>query len=111
MLNVGWLDSRHDFPQGHVADEVLEKLAGLAQTKVNVMRGCHDCQFCSEESPLKFPTKDDRGYVFLGTGEIHVEAVSGATYSAPSLIVHYIQRHHYLPPDDFLEAVGYSVVG
>jgi hypothetical protein len=42
----------------------------------------------------------------LGNGEIHVSA-GGIywTYSAPTLIYHYILRHQYLPPKEFLDAV------
>jgi hypothetical protein len=26
-------------------------------------------------------------------------------FASPNLVFHYIQQHHYLPPDDFIRAV------
>ncbi|WP_375431714.1 hypothetical protein [uncultured Friedmanniella sp.] len=40
--------------------------------------------------------------------EIHLQGLDGRLYSAPTLVVHYIQAHQYLPPDEFLEALRRS---
>lgn len=37
--------------------------------------------------------------------EIHVRSVSGVVYSAPSLVLHYLERHRYRPPEEFVRAV------
>jgi hypothetical protein len=42
----------------------------------------------------------------MGNGEIRVQAPDGQIYVAPALICHYIARHKYLPPKEFIEAVA-----
>jgi hypothetical protein len=50
-LNVGWLDSNHQFPEGQVEPEVIDQLRRLCVTsQVNVMRGIHACPFCSKST-------------------------------------------------------------
>ncbi|TDD58396.1 hypothetical protein E1263_19455 [Kribbella antibiotica] len=105
MLNVGWLERGHDFAVGQVESGVLDRLTILAEHQENVMRGTHDCQFCTLESPLHFPAPVARGFVSLGMGELHVKGRWGVKYAAPSLIIHYISAHSYLPPQEFLDAV------
>jgi hypothetical protein len=43
----------------------------------------------------------------LGTAEIHVSGggIYWMMYAAPTLIYHYILRHDYLSPQEFLDAV------
>ncbi|WP_220502828.1 hypothetical protein [Microbispora sp. H10885] len=106
MLNVGWLGRGREFETGRCAPAVLAILNRLASTPQDVMRGLHYCEFCEEESPIRIPVPGSRsGHAWLGTGEIHVAAKDGVVYSAPTLIVHYIDKHSYLPPAEFIEAV------
>lgn len=104
LLNVGWLGKEHDFPTGEVPSDVVERLVLLADEPENILRGMHQCEFCTRESPIRLRVPSREGYVVLGTGEIWVER-RGIAYSAPTLVVHYIIDHHYLPPAEFLEAV------
>lgn len=105
MLNVGWLAAGHDFTTGGVPAEIFTQLLQFADSQVNIMRGVHDCEFCSVESPIRMAAPTERGSVALGMGEIHVVDKSGCVYAAPSLILHYIQDHNYRPPDVFIRAV------
>jgi hypothetical protein len=41
----------------------------------------------------------------LGDAEIRVPGRGGKVYAAPTLICHYIDKHRYCPPQDFLDAV------
>jgi hypothetical protein len=43
--------------------------------------------------------------VHIGSDEIWVPGENGRIYAAPSLIVHYVEEHNYLPPPPFIEAV------
>jgi hypothetical protein len=104
IVNIGWLGVGMDYTQGECPYDVVKKLISLATSPVNIMRGLHYCEFCDIESPVKIESKD--GVVaWLGTGEIHVPSSEGLIYSAPTLIVHYIQAHRYLPPQSFCDAV------
>lgn len=105
MLNVGWLARDHAFPQGDVAQGVIDSLLKLADQQQNVMRGVHDCDFCELESPIRMPAPVSRGYVSLGMGELHATDSRGRTYAAPSLVIHYIAAHRYRPPEEFLNAL------
>ena len=51
--------------------------------------GWHTCEICGRAD---------------GHGEIALEH-AGARYVAPVLIIHYVERHHYLPPEPFLAAL------
>ncbi len=41
----------------------------------------------------------------VGNGEIHISGEGSTVYVAPTMIVHYIIEHHYLPPAAFIEAL------
>ena len=43
--------------------------------------------------------------VWLGNGEIRVTGEDGTVYAAPTMIAHYVAEHHYLPPQEFVDAV------
>lgn len=105
MRNVGWLAEGHPFTVGEVPVDHLANLITAAAYPHNILRGVHDCEFCDEESPIRLAAPVSRGYVSLGMGELHVVGTDGITYSAPSLIIHYINRHGYRPPAKFIDAV------
>jgi hypothetical protein len=104
IVNVGWLGVGMDYPQGGCPDDVVQKLISLATSPENIMRGLHYCEFCDIESPIKVESREG-AVAWLGTGEIHVPSSEGLIYSAPTLVVHYIQAHRYLPPQPFCGAV------
>jgi hypothetical protein len=104
MLNVGWLDRSVTFPTGEVSGEAKTALLDLVGDYEGATRGLHYCHFCDAESPILIHhAPADRGRVFLGMSEIRPRR-NGVTYAAPSLIIHYIDEHGYLPPAEFLEA-------
>ena len=112
MLNVGWLDHRYPFPTGVVEPDVVARLVDLAATyRRAIIRGVQDCYFCGAEAPLRMPRDGGRGYVWLGTGEIRLESQEGLLYAAPTMICHYVEAHHYLPPEQFLDALRTGCVG
>jgi hypothetical protein len=41
----------------------------------------------------------------IGNAEIRVVSEAGIILSAPTLVLHYVDRHRYLPPAEFTEAV------
>ena len=41
----------------------------------------------------------------LGTAEICAFGANGVLYEAPTLIYHYVAKHHYQPPEEFVRAV------
>lgn len=109
MVNVGWLAIGHAIPQGSIDVGIRDQLVRLAREPENLMRGFHYCEFCDAESPLIATTPDEpEKPAYLGSGEIHVDAGS-VVYAAPTLVVHYIDAHAYLPPPEFCDAVRIRV--
>lgn len=90
VLAVGWLDSSVPFTKGSSDPHLLRVLKILAAKPVNLTRGFYTCPYCRRAR---------------GNGEIRVAGVNGLTYAAPVLISHYVEKHNYLPPVEFIEAV------
>lgn len=110
-LCVGWLDPMHQFTAGACPRDARDRLVALARTPSNVMRGYHLCLFCSppREDMLRVEDPNEQGcFAWLGHAEIWVEGADGTRYAAPTLVVHYIDEHEYLPPRDFIDAVRRS---
>ncbi|MFI6514792.1 hypothetical protein ACIBF1_04435 [Spirillospora sp. NPDC050679] len=104
-LNVGWLSREITFPTGATDPAAGHVLIRLATEPVNVFRGFHYCEFCDTESPIRIRVPELPGTVAsLGTGEIHVPGENGVVYVAPTLIIHYMESHAYLPPQEFIDA-------
>ena len=41
----------------------------------------------------------------MGNGEIRLRDADGIWYVAPRLVIHYVEKHRYCPPEGFLSAV------
>ena len=113
-LAVGWLDISEPFTTGTCPPDVRDRLAEFSRQPVRLMRGIHYCQFCAAiAEPPRLLRADIRLYespdVACGNGEIWLTAPNGVYYAAPMMIVHYVDDHHYLPPDVFVAAVRIGV--
>lgn len=96
-LAVGWLHPGHPFPTGD-ADRAfarkLRKIARVSHKSVDALNwalafGSHTCEFCG---------KDDASGTFgIPAGDV--------LFYAPEMIAHYVERHGYLPPQPFVDAV------
>ncbi|TDC24828.1 hypothetical protein E1265_08510 [Streptomyces sp. 8K308] len=107
-VNVGWLDSRHAFDTGAVPDEFTEKLGRLCRDSPHARtRGHHGCELPHADEPAPWPvTADiDGESVPLGSAEVRVVSRTGTWLVAPNLVHHYVVRHAYRPPAEFVEAV------
>jgi hypothetical protein len=107
ILNVGWLESGHNFPVGDPPGGFLDALAELCAGNLQApTRGWHECDLCDDED-LESPCTVDIGgnQVKLGSAEVRVISEDGKILSAPNLVLHYVDRHRYLPPAEFVEAV------
>ncbi|MGW5722212.1 DUF7919 family protein [Amycolatopsis sp. NPDC003865] len=113
VLNVGWLGRDSSFTVGEAAPALVSALVTLAAFHpVNRARGYHLCELCGprtgpgdfepETVPFEFA---ERGQVTLGSAELRVPGPYGVRYAAPDLVVHYVDRHGYRPPDDFVRSV------
>jgi hypothetical protein len=102
LLAVGWLEQPHRYSRGVAPESLrinLERLVHAAGHAYSGMhfRGLHTCSLCAK-----------------GSGAAHLESsymnllIPGVrvVYAAPAAILHYIQEHSYLPPAEFVAAVG-----
>lgn len=112
-LNVGWLGESAPFSIGEVEDEAIRALASnIHGHTLKKTRGIHLCNICPRPSPDQFhrswpPTVSVKGVgdIPYGNGEIRVAGLSGILYASPTMIIHYIVSHRYLPPDDYLDGL------
>lgn len=105
VKNVGWLSKGVDFSKGTVPVNFLNKLFAIIKRKeINVTRGIHDCELCNSDDFIYVRLNQDS--VLLGHGEIWIPSLSGQIiYASPTLIYHYIEKHNYLPPFDYIDSI------
>jgi hypothetical protein len=96
-LEVGWLHPDHPFRQGLAPAGFVERLKEFLKRRTacyeifhwGVCMGFHTCGFCKK-------AHDTGSFGVLREGKL---------YRAPTMIVHYVEQHQYLPPDEFISAV------
>ncbi len=91
ILAVGWLGKRHPFPTGQMPADAFQRLLELTiePWQPFVAGGAHSCDFCRQAH---------------GSANLFIPH-SGRLFIAPELIVHYVSKHEYRPPDEFCLAV------
>jgi hypothetical protein len=96
LLNVGWIDCNVTFRTGTAPSELIYKVALATRLLRNPMRGIHGCPFCGHEHI--FVQLDGEEFL-LGMSEVWLPSPTSETiYIAPSLLLHYIEAHNYVPP-------------
>ena len=103
VYNIGWLDAAQEFATGPVDAEIVSRLEQISCHSVNQTRGLHDCNICSSEISITYKLADKT--LLLGGAEIRVFSAEGDIFAAPTMLLHYITVHNYLPPPSFLNAV------
>lgn len=112
LTAVGWLDPAHPYPHGQIERPTVIKLFQLLENPWQpvVLMGIHCCGWCyvsgGPATVVYHPSGPEsfRGAVSVGCNNLFVPG-DGVVYAAPSLILHYIDAHHYRPPAAFLAAV------
>jgi hypothetical protein len=109
VRNVGWLDKGKPYKTGTVPVDFLTKLSSIilgnniVDTQVNRIRSAHPCAL-SDCGSLEI--MDGERSETLGAAEIWIPSCEGGVFFAsPSMIYHYVEKHDYLPPQEFVAAV------
>ena len=103
VVNVGWIDVQAEFKKGHVSAIFLTKLMEIAcgsesvRALVEPARELPQCAICGI---ISLPC----GGRLLPDSELWIPG-SGVIYASPISIIHYIDKHGYVPPQDYLDAV------
>jgi hypothetical protein len=152
VLNIGWLDGKHEFTKGVISSDLVQKLKEIlfidqkmVEEKKNgtferdkgiliehsIVRGPPvTCPFCSRErsaalepefewlsdyglegqpqilSPKNLRLYKGKKNLLLGMGELHIPSADRTKlYNIPTMIIHYIEKHNYMPPEEFLGAL------
>ncbi len=106
---MGWLEKDKPYKTGKVPDGFLSKLSSIilgndiVDAQVNRIRSAHPCAL-SDCGSLEIT--DGEHKVTLGAAEIWIPSIEGGGFfAAPSMIYHYVEKHNYLPPQEFVAAV------
>jgi hypothetical protein len=123
LLAVGWLERDHPFEQGPAdlafCDRFAEMIWNQGRHFPDAFFGSHGCTLC--DTPDAQRNSDGSRTVEsygLGLGGMSYNGVKtdvgitnifvpgeGVVYVAPSLVLHYMVDHGYLPPPEFREAL------
>lgn len=102
MLNIGFIEGGDKFSSNcpYLLKDLSNKLRFLLtdsnKFRGNVIRGQAACNVCSEvisENSLN-----------LGISELWIPS-DKVIYVSPDLIVHYIEKHGYVPPKEYADSV------
>ena len=105
VKTVGWLNAKSNFKTGDLQEAVLKKLKNIArrdgvfQPLVDPSRHSPYCEICG------LVKLDHAHGEWIPSAELWIPH-GDIIFSSPTTILHYIEKHHYLPPDDFIEAVN-----
>lgn len=102
-LNVGWLERPYEYCHEMPSEHVLDLLWTVCTVSVVQTRGRHLCDLC--DPPALVSAERHGLQLALGSAEIRVFSKEGRLFAAPNLIYHYVNTHHYRPPDEFLCAL------
>lgn len=100
-LNVGWLQKGQPFNIGEVPSGFLDNIKHYAEKPFTIFHtnSPHICEFCNE-------VEGNCELRIVGPGSsTSQDVLDNVVYACPELIIHYIERHNYLPPQEFIEAV------
>lgn len=107
VKNIGWLGGEKTFLSGKVDDIFLQNL--YLYYKIPFFMYTKRILYCNSELDGKekyFALIYKNVARWLGSSEIRVlDYERKIIYVAPDLIIHYIKNHHYLPPQEFINAV------
>lgn len=105
VCSVGWLAKKYKYPTGEICDMYLERLWYYCYNfAVNATLGLHLCPFCPAKTYSSLARRGNEE-CSLGGSEVWVLGHDGIVYAAPNLLYHYMQRHQYRPPTEFLDAL------
>lgn len=106
LLSVGWLERGHEFPRGTVSPAFFDALVRLLVDpwQPGAFAGRAPCSFCQfSGGPATLSLADTN--VKLGSANVFVPGLAQGVFVAPSLVVHYIDAHEYVPPLELQRAV------
>lgn len=133
VKNVGWLGKKLGYEKGDISSKQVQKLKEIIfldlknqENKRNrtyesnkainihcmhIKDSAFKCNLCIEEKeveyePLNLKYYTGTSYMKAGLNEVCIPSIrTGEFYSFPTMLLHYITEHSYLPPKEFLNAL------
>lgn len=103
--NVGWLEGGIEFENGDVPNEFINNLWEYVKYPINKARGFHYDKVL-QKGKEKIIAKDGGYNIQLGYAEIRVfDEVNDVVYACPNMILYYVIKLGYRPPECFINAV------
>lgn len=78
---------------------------------VNLMRGIHECNICRANQWPPLPLWENPSITIgprlelLGHCEIWIPGRDDKVYASPALVIRYVDKHQYRPPEEYIDAV------
>ncbi|NCS50695.1 MAG: hypothetical protein GPJ29_23535 [Microcystis aeruginosa BK11-02] len=102
LLNVGWIGNEIKQNSNSIDDKIFKSLCynirEFIKYPVNLYRGSHRCEICGYDPYV--PGVEYKG----GNGEIWIQGPNNLVFVAPTMILHYIEDHKYVPPIEFIQS-------
>jgi len=93
---IGYLDITEEYPKGPVSQNFINKLRQIWDTGgVAMTLGFHECEFCIDEGNYE-------GRERSSSEKIIIDEKNNIQYKLPKMIFHYIEKHGYQPPEEFV---------
>ena len=103
FVAVGYLSIDEEFEKGEVSQNFLTKLKVVWEEGITLgSLGSHECEFCIDEGI--FPRGRSSSEKEL------IDRENKIKYLFPEMIFHYITKHKYLPPSDFIRFVMEDII-
>jgi hypothetical protein len=102
--SVGFLHKNDEYTHGEVPVSFMQRLFEYCASPVFKIKGFIICELCQEPEIGPVRAEYNGREIWVGTAEIRV-LHNGKVYASPDLIYHYITRHNYQPPNEFITAV------
>lgn len=99
LLAIGWLERGQTFSEGEAEEKVIDrarKIQGQTFGRISGYRGLHRCDLCEPEE-AGFGIEDSHVNLFIPGND--------CVYMASGGLVHYMEEHSYLPPEEFVSAL------
>lgn len=95
FIAVGYLDITEEYEKGIVSQSFINKLRQVWSDGLTLASmGHHTCEFCEEE-PRAISSSE----------KVLIDRENNIKYIFPEMIFHYIEKHGFKPPDEFIKFI------
>jgi hypothetical protein len=110
LVAIGWLDPEITYPKGKVSEVFIEKLELFCSYPMIMTFGIDWCHICNpSDEPISFvkaKLRSGKEIQLFGEYDLRIPSPDGTKiYATSDFILHFVTKHEYLPPQEFVDAV------